>query len=189
MDQQHGTRFATSGSHTDGCSATQLCTLARPRLCADGTVEHTLLTHQCVRACRMCEGCFSMTGATILSGVGCARVPACLAYACPLRVRTTARKGAATGLLRASSSTCEAQIWPPIGQCVHGRLHATAWHAGLATHRPEASSTKPETAPRCAVYQEKKTNEPAINLVPNPTAWPGGTLAPSHVSQGVLFRD
>lgn len=152
LDLQHGTRFATSAtsSHPQGCSATHVSPAEALRRRRRSSTF--FIMHQCVRV--MCDRCFSMTGATILSGVGPSCVPCVRACRCPAcHTATTARKGAAWP---GCSAQARRRFGPPFGACVHGRLHATAWHAGWRHTGPEAGSTKPETAPRCAVYQARR---------------------------------
>lgn len=180
------TRFATSLPVLATLMAAAPRTLARPRLCADGTVEHLFYAPMCES---MCDRCFSMTGATTFSGVG---QPACACVclrACLHATAATARKGAAgrdvlcaswqarrrfgPSLRRACTAVCTLLRGTPVGDTPAQR-QARRNRKLLRDVR----STRKKTA-----------NELAINLVPNPTAWPGGTLAPSHVSQGVLCRD
>lgn len=167
------TRFATSLPVLATLMAAAPRTLARPRLCADGTVEHLFYAPMCES---MCDRCFSMTGATTFSGVGqpacacvCLRVPACVP-ACHSRY---CKKGGCWPGCALRKLASKAQIWPLPQACVHGRLHATAWHAGWRHTGPEAGSTKPETAPRCAVYQEEdgQRTRNQLGTQPNGLAW------------------
>lgn len=161
---------------SDGCSATHVSPAEALRRRHGRALFYAPICE------RTCERCFSMTGATILSGAGPACVPACVP-ACHCHY---CKKG---GCWLGCSAQARRRFGPPSG--VGARPFCTLLRGTPVgdTPAPEAGSTKPETAPRCAVYQEEDGQRTRNQLGTQPNGLAGGTLPPSHVSQGVLFRD
>lgn len=61
---------------------------------------------------------------------------------------------------------------PPHPQArVHGRLHATAWHAGWRHTGQRQARRNRKLLRDVRSTRRRRPTEPAINLVPNPTAW------------------
>ncbi|KAI7778410.1 hypothetical protein LA080_002180 [Diaporthe eres] len=140
------------GSH--GCSATHVGPAEALRRRHGGALFYAPMRE------RTRERCFSITGATILSGIRPAFVPACVP-ACHCHY---CKKG---GCWPGCSAQARRRFGPPSG--VGARPFCTLLRGTPVGDRQARRNRKQLRDVRAT--RRKTANELAINLVPNPTAW------------------